>query len=61
MVIYNDDDVILLLKKRVFTVNAKPFDNYAPLHLQLPAFSHYVVHIVTVSAFKQTNKLNGNF
>ena len=37
MVIYNDDDVILLLKKRVFTVIAKHFDSYVPLHSQLPA------------------------
>ena len=60
MVIYNDDDVILLLKKRVFTINAKHFDNYVPLHSQLPALLYYV-HLVTVSAFRQTNKVNGNF
>ena len=28
MVIYNDDDVILLLNKHVLTSNAKHFDNY---------------------------------
>ena len=38
MVIYNDDDVILLLKKLVFTVNAKPFDNYAPLQFAVASF-----------------------
>ena len=60
MVIYNDDDVILLLNKRVLTSNAKHFDNYVPLHMQLPALLYYV-QIVTVSAFKQANNVNDNF
>ena len=60
MVIYDDDDVILLLNKRVLTSNTKHFDNYVPLHSQLPALLYYV-QIVTVSAFKQANNVSNNF
>ena len=59
MVFYNDDDVMPLLKKRVLTSNVKHFDNYVPLHSQLPALLYYV-QIVNVSAFTQANNVNDN-